>query len=460
MSRDIVHSSVGAATIRQSIREAPLVAIRETLTDQRILDACIACDYTFRERLYGPVPTVLHFVAQAMQREESFAATWQELLTSLAADFPEIAMDRFDLSALTHARKRLPTRVMHQLATQACRQTRTATSDRWQGFRLLAMDTTTVSMSREAALFAHFGRHRARTTTVRYPLGTFACLLDLTGSLMMDYRFGPFDPGEMTTAVPLLSNLGPGDLLLIDRYFSGSPFLARTYATGADFLTRKNARRHVDPLPVIQKLGNKDFMTEIPMSKPARMADPSLPASVRVRMFKATWKTPAGEKVTEWFTTSLSDAKKYPKRALAELYHKRWQIETGYSEFKCALHADVLRSKTVDNLYKEVAAHVLAYQTIRQLIVAAAQKHDKKPTQISFLNAARWVVHFSHRMAAAPARMLPHLYQALLDAIASCDVDVRPGRLEPRALTREWKHYPHLRITRAEWRKQRLRSSA
>ena len=196
------------------------------------------------------------------------------------------------------------------------------------------------------------------------------------------------------------------------------------------------------------------------MDKPTLKSDPTMPASVRVRAFKATWTTPAGEKVTEWFMTSLTDAKKYPKRTLAKLYHQRWQIETGYDEFKCALHADVPRGKTVDNLYKEIAAHVLAYQLIRRLIVSAAQKHDKKPTEISFLNAARWVMHFSHRMAAAPARMLPYLYQALLDAIASCDVDVRPGRLEPRALTREWKHYPHLRITRAEWRRQRLRRTA
>jgi hypothetical protein len=314
-------------------------------------------------------------------------------------------------------------------------------------------------MPREAVLFAHFGAHRARTTTVRYPLGTFACLLDLAGALMIDYRWGPFDPGEMTTTLPLLAALGPGDLLLIDRHFSGSPFLARTRATGADFLTRKNARRKVDRLPVIQKLGHHDFLAELPMDKPARQTDPTLPAFVPVRVFKATWKTPAGEKVTEWFMTSLTDAKRYPKRTLAKLYHQRWQIETGYHEFKCALHADVLRSKMVDNVYKEIAAHVLAYQLVRQLIVAAARKHDKKPTEVSFLNATRWVTHFSHRMAAAPTRMMPHLYQALLNAVASSEVDVRPGRLEPRALTREWKHYPHLRTTRTLWRKQRLKKT-
>ena len=127
------------------------------------------------------------------------------------------------------------------------------------------------------------------------------------------------------------------------------------------------------------------------------------------------------------------------------------------SEFKQTFHADVLRSKTVDNIEKEFAAHVLAYQLVRRLMAAAAEKHDARPTEISLLNAARAVVRFSHPMAAAPTWALPIYYERLLDAIAAGRIDVRPGRLEPRALTREWKHYPHLRMTRAAWRNQRLR---
>ena len=64
---------------------------------------------------------------------------------------------------------------------------------------------------------------------------------------------------------------------------------------------------------------------------------------------------------------------------------------------------------------------------------------------------------FVAAMAAAPTWALPIYYERLLDAIAACEIDVRPGRREPRALTREWKHYPHLRMTRSAWRNQRLR---
>jgi hypothetical protein len=455
MSMPIVHRQASVEEIRTMLRETPLGALRQRLPDAAILDACRACDHRFRRRLYDPVVTVLHYLAQAIQREHSFAATWHELWAPLAADFPEVASAAPDDSALTHARARLPVAVLQTLAAQALRDTE-ADADRWKGLRLLALDGSTVSMPREPALFEHYGAHRARSTTVRYPLARFCSLLAVGTSTLVDYRFGPFTTSEDAMARELLGALGARDLVLADRGFAGSPMLARLTARGAQFLMRKNARLLVERLPVVKRLGKEDFITDLPVGKAARRADPTLPATVRVRFFRATWKAPTGETITEWFVTSLVDAKRFKRKKLAKLYHERWRIETSYLEFKQTFHADVLRSKTVDNIEKEFAAHVLAYQLVRGLMVAAAKKHQAQPTQISFLNAARAVVRFSQHMAAAPAWALPIYYDRLLDAIAAGTIDVRPGRVEPRALTREWKHYPHLRLSRSEWRRQRL----
>lgn len=455
MSMPIVNRRVTPEEIRTMLRESPLGAFRQMLPDAAILDACRACGHEFRERLYGPVVTVLHYVAQAVQREQSFAATWQEFWGPLAADFPEVARAAPDYSALTHARARLPRGVMHQLAGAAVRETPPQAA-RWRGRRLVALDSTTLSMPREAALFEHYGAHRARTTTVRYPLARFCSLLAVGTSTLIDYRFGPFRRPEIEMAGEMLGSVGPGDLVLGDRGLSGSPTLARVQARKADFLMRKNARLIVERLPVVKRLGKYDFITDLPVSKPARKLDPTLPETVRVRIFRVTWKAPSGETITEWFVTSLLDAKAFKKKTLARLYHERWRIETSYEEFKQTFHADVLRSKTVANVEKEFAAHVLAYQLLRRLMAAAAEKHQVKPTGISLLNAARAVVRFSQHMAAAPTWALPIHYERLLDAIAAGRIDVRPGRVEPRALTREWKHYPHLRLSRTEWRKQRL----
>jgi len=444
--------------ISRMLRETPLLALRQMLPDGEILRACEAAGHRFRRRLYDPVVTVFHFLLKAVQREESFAATWQSLWTNVAS---ELGLDGrcFTSSSLCQARSRLPKAVLDILLTRVLARQEERLST-WRGLRLLALDGTTVSMPREPGLFGHFGAHRARTTTVRYPLATFCCLLSVGTSLVVDYRFGPFDPGELKSAIPLLSDLTTGALLLADRHCAGTPTLARIYGTGADFLLRKHGRLRADHLPVLERLGRHDILTEIPMNKPARRKAPSLAATVPVRLFKARWTSPAGEKVEEWFVTSLTDPKRFPPRALANLYHRRWRIETSYAEFKVFFEADVLRSKTVGNIEKEFTAHVLAYQLMRCLIVEAAKKHRKKPTEISVLAAARWVLSFSARMSTAPAWMLPLMYEHLLDAITSTPIDVRPGRVEPTALTREWKHYPHLRIPRSQWRKKRLQETA
>jgi len=456
MSLPIVTPCDSVEEIRTRLRQTPLGAVRQMLPDRAILEACRACNHRFRRRLYDPVVTVLHYLAQALQREDSFAATWHDLWTPAVADVPGTAEVVPDPSGLTHARSRLPVGVLRHLAARAIHQT-PYPARRWRGLRLLALDGTSVSMPRAAALFEHYGAHRARTTTVRYPLARFCCLLAVGTSAVVDYRFGPFTTTETAMATEMLGGVGPGDLVLGDRYFAGSPTLARLLAHGADFLMRKNARLIVDRLPVVRRLGRDDFITDLPMSKPARRQDPTLPRTARIRIFRATWTTPAGEVLSEWFVTSLRNAQRFRRRTLAKLYHQRWRIETSYLEFKHTFHGDVLRSKTVANVEKEFAAHVLAYQLVRRLMLAAAAKHHRKPTEISLLGAARLVVRFSHHMAAAPPSALPIYYDRLLDAIAATQVDVRPGRLEPRALTREWKHYPHLRMTRSAWRNQRLR---
>ena len=460
MSSCIVHRPPLAAEISQVIRQAPLAALRHLLSDQDILDACEGAGHHFRRRCFDPIVTVLHFVLQAIQREQSFAATWQNLFTAVATQLPELDLGEADRSALTHARGRLPVSVLQALAVQATARARTLPVASWKGFNLLALDTATVSMPDEPKLHKHFGTHQAGGMACRYPLATFASLLTVGSSVIRDWRFGPYDPGEIKTCLPLLANLNQGDLFLADLRFAGAAFLAKVHATGADFLLRKHHLLKVEKLPVLRRLGKDDFITELTLSKDARKKDPTLPEKLCVRMFKAGWTTEAGEKLSGWFVTSLQDSRRYKKRTLAKLYHRRWQVETSFLEYKQIFHADVLRSKTVQNIEKEFAAHVLGYQLVRRLILAAAEKHHVPPLQISLVDAARWVVSFSAVMSVASTRRLPELFQRLLDAIASTRVDVRPGRMEPRWISRERKHFPRRRIPRTEWRQRRLGEAA
>src|SRR3990172_1999869 len=98
-------NSIGTANpsfeeISRMLREAPLTALREMLPDCDILTACKAAGHCFRQRLYDPVVTVFHFLLKAVQREESFAATWQQLWNNVASQLGLNAW-RFGSAALS-----------------------------------------------------------------------------------------------------------------------------------------------------------------------------------------------------------------------------------------------------------------------------------------------------------------------------------------------------------------------
>ncbi|MCE5341551.1 MAG: hypothetical protein LLF92_10585 [Planctomycetaceae bacterium] len=84
------------------------------------------------------------------------------------------------------------------------------------------------------------------------------------------------------------------------------------------------------------------------------------------------------------------------------------------------------------------------------LEAAAAQNID--PIRISFVCSVRTILYFSPAFASEPIWQLPQIYKAMLVEIGTYLVPERPGRKEPRAVTRERKHYPKLRKTREQWR--------
>jgi len=134
------------------------------------------------------------------------------------------------------------------------------------------------------------------------------------------------------------------------------------------------------------------------------------------------------------------------------LYRKRWKMERLIEEIKIWLGADVLRSKTVEGIYKELYARLIAFSLIHWLILKASERHQKDVQRISFSAAVRLMATYSMKMSVAPFWMLPLLYEELLEKVASSIVPYRPERIEPRLKKRDQKHYGLLKISRAEWR--------
>jgi hypothetical protein len=122
------------------------------------------------------------------------------------------------------------------------------------------------------------------------------------------------------------------------------------------------------------------------------------------------------------------------RKLLPGLFHRRWEIETTYSELKVVQGMEgQLRSRTAESIAYEIAGHVVLYLLVRWLIVEAAVKHGLDPLRLSFLQAFRELQLMRPALlAASPQWAGCVLLPRLLDRIAEHLVPSRPGRHYPR----------------------------
>jgi len=419
--------------------------------------ACRVVGYTFRKRKLTPILTVVHMVLAAIWPEESLQASADLTWDSIAAACPKSPTKQPSRGSFCKARNRLPlavwTHLHHAIASAV--NTLSAPWSCWRGHRVVLVDGTCLSMSDVPELHEAFGRQSGRYGESRYPLMRMVAVSLAATMTVLDYAFGSYRTDETALLRRLFDSLDEGDLLVADRHFAGANLYCEYQRAGLEFLTKAHQRLNIGRLKVVEWLGENDFVARMTVNKTYRRKDPSLPAFIEVRLVGAKVvgrESPRPKPI--WLVTSLLDAMAYPAAEIVELYGRRWGIETLFRQLKINLHADVLRSQTVDGVQKELAARIIALNCVHGLILQAAKTHDVDPMRVSFTGAVRAILTFSPHFATAPPWKLPILQQALLQRIAHHIVPYRPGRIEPRAVTRERKHYPRFKTTRTLWKTQ------
>jgi hypothetical protein len=430
-----------------------LNSIRQILPDTAILEACRAVGHVFRKRKITPILTVLHMILSAIWPEESFNASWQVLWDSFAGHSPGAAGKSPSTGSVAKARDRLPVTFWHHLFDWLGQKVRQASAvlDTWRGHRVILMDGTCVSMADEPELRKEFGVNRGYHGKGKFPLARLTTLALANTMMVVAYAVGRYEEGETHLLGRMLKTLHHGDLLVGDRHFAGSNLYAAYQREGLEFLTRAHQKLNISRLKPITIYGKNDFTAYLKLNKIYRRKDPTLPKDILVRLIQVVVRN-RGKRQVIWLVTSLLDAEQYPAAEITELYGKRWRIETLFFDLKIRLSADVLRSTSPHGIYKELAAHMIAVNIVRLIMLEAAITYQVEPNRISFVHALRAIISFAPALAFEPIWKLPDIYREMLHQIASHQVPKRPGRNEPRMIRRETKHYPTLKITRKEWR--------
>jgi hypothetical protein len=441
-------------SISEKIESITFNSIRKVLPDKAIEDACDAAGYRYRQRMITPIITVLHMVLAAIWPEESFAASWQILWASFSSMFAEHSGKSPSLGSVAKARYRLPLEIWMKLFEWLSMRAQNLSQsfDKWKGHRVVLLDGSCVSMPDNPELFEEFGRPTGCHGQCRYPLARLVTLCIAGTMTVLGYALGRYDEDENYLARPLLGKLQKGDLLLADRHFAAAHFYWHYKSIGVEFLTKAHQRLKISRIKRIKSYSQNDFLGWLNINEIYRRKNPALPAKIMVRFIRVLVRE-RGQRKTVWLVTSLLDDSIYPAKEIALLYGKRWRIETLFREVKINLSADVLRSMCPQAIRKEVAARLIAVNIVRMIMIEAAIENNVDPIRISFVHAVRAILMFAPALACEPVWKLPQIYRAMLVEIGTNLVPERLGRNEPRAVTRENKHYPKLKGTREQWRK-------
>jgi hypothetical protein len=170
----------------------------------------------------------------------------------------------------------------------------------------------------------------------------------------------------------------------------------------------------------------------------------ALPAvlCVRARRSRVTHAGLRTQTVT--LGTPLLDVDRYPADALAAFDGTRWQVARNLRHLTQTMGLDVLHGTRLVGVLKALTVFALVSNLVRVVMLAAAQRQGGPLERISVIDALRWLSTARPGEPLPPLVVKPH----------------RPGRVEPRAVTRRPKPYPLLTKPRREARKVLIQQSA
>lgn len=242
----------------------------------------------------------------------------------------------------------------------------------WRGWRLLALDGTTFSVSNTPQLTGAFAKAASRRLRAAFAKLNAVVLLEVGLHNPLALALGRHGESEWALALGRLAQLPNGALLLADRLYGCAAALAqvqaRCTAVGSPYLirVRKNLQARV-----VQRLADGSTLLEVAVrdpKNPRRVVQPLRVREVRIRVRRAGR---GAEELRLW--TSLLDPKKAPALELAQLYAQRWQHELYYREMKVELRGgELLQSHTAETAAQEVAALVVATALVAQARAEAA----------------------------------------------------------------------------------------
>jgi hypothetical protein len=432
-------------TIRTSFNQVKK-QFKDYLTPAMILDVCSENNHVFRQRVLGPIETIVAFCLQVLNGNTACVAVRHWLQIDITD------------SAYCQARQRIPVQVFKDLLRRLTSQlTSDANGERWNGRRVYLIDGTSFTMPDTDELVEEYSKHTSQKKGLGFPVSELLVMVHWSTGVILDLCAMPWKQHEQSKVASLHQRLDKGDILVADRGFCSYGHLAHLAQKGLDAVFRVHQKQIIDFTPGrphatnnktgkglprsrwIQSVGYKDHV--VCWRKPAICpkylsidAWNNLPDQLLVRELAYTITAPGYRTSKITLVTTLLDSELFSKEDLADLYFIRWRIETNFGDLKTTMGLDILKCKTSDGIAKELFVFAMIYNMVMSIRYRCARDMGIDASRISFIDILR---HIRINGFSLPETVIVN--------------PNRPGRWNPRVLKRRPKPYPLMTKPRIDY---------
>jgi len=318
---------------------------------------------------------------------------------------------------------------------------------KWHGFRLCAIDGTSIRLPNEPDIINHFGVHNGRKDQSPCAIGMASVFYDVLNKIVIDSAIHPRLTAERECAKDHLAYSTPNDLILFDRGYTSFWLYTFILQRGLHFCVRATTRRDNQVKAFIASGKKQAIVTYHPSKRSEKICEQKGLSSKPIKLRLIRVELP-GE--VEVLMTNLMDEEAYPSTLFKKLYHLRWGIEENYKRLKQWLEIENFSGKSALSIEQDFYAKIVASNLVALLTIEAQAMADKRTQyrQLHYqINAAQALSKMKHQVVALLTINRQHLRAILRQTIEYISYTVeakRDGRHNIRRLKniKNDIHYP------------------
>ncbi len=307
----------------------------------------------------------------------------------------------------------------------------------WKGFRLCAIDGTSIRLPNEPDLIEQFGVQKGRDEQGQCTMAMASVFYDVLNKMVIDSGIHPRLASEKQCAEDHLQFSDKNDLVLFDRGYVAFWLYAYLLEKNISFCMRAKTNQSL-VIKDFVKSGKKEAIVTFEANKPSikTCEEKGLPTKpITLRLVRVDLPNEV-----EVLVTNLMDEETFDASIFKSLYHLRWGIEENYKRLKQWVEIENFSGKSALSVKQDFYAKIVAsnlttlMEISAQEIVDERTRYLKRNYQINYAQALSKMKHRIVLLIMNKSADIIALIKQTVEYISKTTEAVRGGRSYPRKL--------------------------